>query len=525
MLKLVRKIQNNIIAKFVIFVIAIAVSLVGVNNILQSQNDFDIVTFPNHENITTRELNKEKYLVINQFRNQGINFSEEDLRNMNLDMKILDRLIRARILDAWSDYNSIRLSDKMVARFIRQTPEFRNKDDKFDISSFKNYLKNSYMTEEEFFTKVKTNFYEKIFNQLLTRSINSPKLLTEIISKYISEIKEAQLIRVKLDQKGNLPVMKIKEKDLHEFYSSNSDKFKEPEKRRVDYVIIDKSNIKLDSAISQSQIKQYYEENLSEFNKQSFSKVKNDILKLLTQEKKSKLLEEEIKNIEDMVAAGDNLGEIAKKYNAKVKNFESDYNKFYDNKLFSNIADYIFSASEQEVLYPHETEDGKILVLGVASIAPEKVPELAKIKNKVKQSYLKQVYIEKNLEKLSKIEKKINAKNFAQTAKNNGFKIEKVKLSRSNIDKSNLPVDVKNVILDKNKNQVSNLIINGNDAYIVKIFNRYINKEKLRQLKNNPESIESNIIDGYSNEIMNYFYKLINPNIKTYLLNTLNNNT
>jgi peptidyl-prolyl cis-trans isomerase D len=235
----------------------------GVGDIIRNYSASKPVIKVNKATITSEGFSREYSQTKQRIMNSGaVALTEEDLKNIDIKKIVTDRLISECVFDQTFQKHHIVTSKKLLSRIIESIPEFQ-KDGIFDANLYTLILQRSGLSESAF---LKTIEKDTLKRQLTHPIFVGYKIPTFIKNMIVSEfdLKRTLIVgRVKTD--GMSIDTEISESDIEEFYTSNIDKYKKPEKRDVSVLVIDYSTLSKDLKISKEEIKEYYEANKESF--------------------------------------------------------------------------------------------------------------------------------------------------------------------------------------------------------------------------------------------------------------------
>lgn len=522
MLNKIRKGANSFVIRLMLGMIAFAFVGWGIKDVLQARNNLNIVSFKSAKNITENDFLRAKSEEITMYQKQtGTNLSEEDIKQLGIEKVVLQRLINDTILNDIASYYNLELSDDAVISLVKQSPMFKNEKGEFDVAIFKSMFRNSSINEALYLQ----NFKEKILKNAVISTFLSaykvPQSMVDNIVHYMAESRSVDLVQVDLKNPlKNTESIIIKDEQIEEFYKNHKELFTVQEMRNFSYIKADSTLITKKIIITEQDLLEFYEENKSEYENKSLDKIKNQLLIALKRQKADELMIEFAKNLEDDVAAGMTLKEIAEKYDVDLVNLKDiTYDKAIDkNSSVSVAADAIFEMTEGEVLYPVELEDKSGLILvELTNITPAKLQEfnvvIDKARNLLKDKITAHTNI-KNFEDLA-----INYKNNKLTTNElsaKGIKVDsKFSISRSELDdETKLPQGLLSSIFQTNNKESTPVFRLGNKAYFAFIKDINVSKEKLKAVqKSSGENISTSIKNSILEELVFNFIKKNNMKV------------
>lgn len=429
MLDDIRQIADKLLIRLLLGFIALAFIVWGIKDVMQSRNDFNIVTFSKIPNITESEFLRAKSDEITTLQSQyHTTLTEEDIKKLGLDQTILKKLINNRILNYLVDYYQLGVSDELMIKLMKESPKFKNDKGEFDINIFRAMLRNNRVSEEEYINKSKEEVLINEFVSTFVGAFKTPEVIIRNTINYMSERRDFDLVQIDLkyfDSKATLPTPD--EVQLEELYKNNNELFRIPEKRTLSYIKIASNLLQNKISITNDELLTFYNENKEEFANQTFDKVKKQIKEKLSTQKIDNLIIELLQNLEDDVAAGLRLKEIADKYSFVIEKAENKSQKdILNDKVLSTIAESIFELTDGEVSYPTELKDKTgIVLVEVNSITPSVVPRLQEIRDKVIALWHTQHLINVNLDKLKQFSQEYSANKLdAKELKSRGIKVQ-----------------------------------------------------------------------------------------------------
>lgn len=517
MLGNIRKTSNKLLIRILLGFVALAFISFGIKDVMQSKNDYNIVTFSKIPNITRSEFLRAKSEQINYLqRLNKTHLTEEEIAQLGVDKIILQNLIRDRILQNLVNEYQLNLSDNFVIEVIKESPKFKNDKGIFDINIFRSVLKNSMQSEEEYITESKNKILMMALISVFLESFKVPNVMIKNEINYMSERREFDLVQMDLtayDKNSNLPI--LNEFEIEEFYKKKKDLFAVQEKRSLSYIKISPKLLRDKINISDEELLKFYNENKEEFSKpnsskEGFEKIKPQVKSKLIEQKLNHLFMSTLQTLEDDVAAGLSLNELAEKFAITIEKLDyKTYNEVLQNEKLKAVADLVWELGEKELSYPTEIKDkNEIVVVEVNSIIPTYTPRLEEVKDKVIELLHSERLKKSNLEKLKNFSKEYNP----TTVNNNELLKLGIKVSSNNFiirkklkENDKLPTDLLLSILQAQKGKVTPVFKHGSTGYFaylraIKHDNETVNEAQKDSIENISLAIKNSILD----EIINH---------------------
>ncbi|WPY01009.1 Peptidylprolyl isomerase [Candidatus Trichorickettsia mobilis] len=515
MLREIRKMANNIGVRIFLGVVVFAFIGFGIKDVLQATTNSDLVTFSDAKNITEQAFLKAKSEEIAIIQKQNnLHLSDEDIKELEIDQIILQRLINSSILNHITQYYDLNLSENTVIQFIKQAPIFNNSSGEFDLQIFHSVIRNSYQKEEEYLQRLKEEILKSALLNVFSETFQVPEIMVNNVIDYMSEKRDIDLVQIDLDNVNNKFISPIPTKDqLLQFYHDHQDLFVLPERRDLSYIIVPNNMIKQKIKITDEELMNFYQENIDEFDNKNFDKVRKQVTASLKQQKFDELRMEFNKNLEDDVASGASLKEIAEKYSLSLQNIDNvTYNNVINRKtaLLSEVGSTIFEMAAEEVSYPIEVgSEGDILLIEINNISPSILEAFETVSAKAEKLWQTQHLRKLNLEKFNELAVSYNPKNIdVQQLKPLGITVDpEFFMIRADLDHNNtLPTELNMVIFQTKLGINTPVFIKNNKAYFAHIKSIKTDSAKIRSIKKSKgENIASNIKQGVIEEMIQYF--------------------
>jgi hypothetical protein len=515
MLNKIRVGADHFIVRIFLIFMVVAFTFWGIKDVLQGRNNFDLVTFSDAENITDDDFLKAKAEEINMIQRQTqTNLTQEEINQLGIDRIVLGRLINNSILKNIAKKYGLEITDETVINFVQNSPVFKNEKGEFDVNIFKSTFRNNYTSEEEYLSNIKNSMIKNNLLSIFLEGYKVPNVLVQSMINHMAETRTVDIIEMDLRTKSLTNAQPPSENELEEFYKNNIALFTLPEKRDIDYIKIPASFLINKVEIKEEELKEFFENNKDSLGLKIFDKEKAQIKQLVTEQKLTELMLELGKNLEDAVAAGSSLKEIAEKYDLKIISAGGLTKEIIENnELFKEIADIIFDLSEGELSYPIELKSSQeLLLVELRAAHPSKVEDFADIKKKVEQSWLEDALKKGNIKILEALAKEYSS---STTSLPKGAKSKTITLTRAELqDNQTIPVQLLFAIFQIQTNKSTPIITIEDKGYFANLKQIKLDKKQADKIrKENGDRIASTIKNGAIDELISYFIKQNNMKV------------
>jgi peptidyl-prolyl cis-trans isomerase D len=300
---------------------------------------------------------------------------DEMMKAMNVESMILKQMVQEELLKQGAENAGLRVDDSVITKLIAGNPAFRDKDGKFDRERFKQTLWNMGQDEAGYIEGLKQNIAVMFLVQAITADSTAPKMKVSILHAIDGQKRVAEYVEI-LPSNVNVPEQP-EPAALAAFYDAHKKDFALPESRKVSYVTFSKQDLGKDAT--------------------------------------AETLYALANKVEDALAGGASMEELAKNLNLKLKQIEklemlTPAKDLPDGEAFVQKAFGIEQGNESGLLLSQD--QATYYVMRVDAIVPMAEQPLAKVQEKVVATWkaaelerLMKDKAEKIVQRLSKGEK------------------------------------------------------------------------------------------------------------------------
>ena len=461
------KASKNILIKVLVIIIIAVFALWGIGDLFSSGKN-NVVAEIGNENIYTQDFNQE---LRNELRNQNISNIQEAIKN-NFHYQVLNKLVSSKIIEIYSRENNIFVSEKTLANFIKQIPEFQTNKE-FSRIKYEKYLLENGLTANTFEQNFKQSLLKKIIIDSFTGGLKSTSYHENVVHKYVT--KEIGIQYLELNQIINN--INFTELEIKTYYDENKSNLLSDEYREFEFLVLDVNN-------------------LGEGNNDLFFK--------------------KISEIENNILENKNFLEITEKYNLNNKNAftinKSGYliNAEKSADLDQKIIEKLFNLNDNFKTDLVETK-GKFYLLTLKKIIP---PKSLLLNEKTKKFIINDMKLKKLSEKIKSINNEIKEDKkdlFEEIQKKENLTLKEIFFkSRFEANKLFSQSNIQQ-IFQKKLNE--NLLLETNGKfYLVKVIKENYFADTISAEKK--QLYEKQVISDFSNQILFLFDKILNEKYK-----------
>jgi len=314
MLEKIRNRSNGPIAKFIIGLIIIPFAFAGVYSYF-NVNTSNAVATVNGEDISLSEFDR-SYRI--QQQNWGENFdkyfnTEERLQQFRIN--VLQQLINQRLSSQAINEMGLRGSDNQLRKMIMSTPEFQNAEGAFDSDRYKMLVQSSGYSTKQYQTARKMDMASSQFLNIIQSSNFVMNDELDLHIRLQNQTRDFSYLTIpqsyylkQIDLAGEKA-----EQEISSYYEMNKDRFAIPEKVSIEYIYLTRGNPD-GIVISDGQISEYYNENISDFESTERRRVAHILITVPVDADQKTVAEAEskISQLAARIKSGESFEDIAK---------------------------------------------------------------------------------------------------------------------------------------------------------------------------------------------------------------------
>ncbi|MDX1500865.1 MAG: SurA N-terminal domain-containing protein [Thermoanaerobaculia bacterium] len=293
----------------------------------------------------------------------GDQFSGELARQIGLPGQVLESLVAQRILRREARAMGLEVTDAELQRAILEFPAFQSSAGGFvgpDV--YARTLRNAGYTVEEFEESMRNDLLNEKLRALMARSVYVTD--AEVEEAYREQVERARVRLVKLstepgDEAGEPP----SDQELAAFFEEHRDDYNLPERRTLDYLLVDRAALQATLQVTDEEVETYYRENPAEFETEEQVRARHILLRVndqRTREQAAAALEAARARVEAGEAFAAVASELSEDPGSKTRG--GDLGFFGRGRMVPAFEEAAFGASAGEIVGPVVTSFGAHLI-------------------------------------------------------------------------------------------------------------------------------------------------------------------
>lgn len=234
MLAQMRGFARSWIAYILLFVLAVAFAIWGINDVFSGAGGQNLASVGGRD-ITPPQLARELELTLRAERANGNNLTQQEAIDAGMHVRLLEGMIGRLALAAYADKLGVDASDAQVAGRIREIPSVMNPvTGAFDETAYDAFLQQLRYTRREFEEDVRGDLTNNMLLEALMAGVRAPSSYGAMLLSYQAETRVVSIAEAPMASVGT--VAAPTEAQLELFWQESQDSLRVPEYRALTLV-------------------------------------------------------------------------------------------------------------------------------------------------------------------------------------------------------------------------------------------------------------------------------------------------
>ncbi|MGA8179729.1 MAG: SurA N-terminal domain-containing protein [Desulfobacterales bacterium] len=356
MLRLMRRHAGSWVIKLLLGAIVIVFIFWGVGSFRAQRGGR--VALVNGDQITLDEYREAYNNLMEQLRTRfGNKLDEKMIKTLQVKKQALNRLINNRLLIQEAKKLKFRVSQKELSDAILHIPAFQRAG-VFDRYLYKNVLDRLRMTPEAFEAAQKD---QMLIDQLRTLVTSNAKVSDQEVREWYNWLNTSVNIEYVFFDPSHYKTARPSGEQLNAFYEKYKENYKTDPMIKVRYVHFDPKQYQSKVELSDSEVREYYDENLESFKIPKKIVARHILIKVSpdADPETVKKAKEKALKIYKLAKEGKDFAELAKKYSEGPSRNNGGYlGEFTKESMVKPFAEKAFSMKTGDISEPVRTRFG-----------------------------------------------------------------------------------------------------------------------------------------------------------------------
>lgn len=318
----------------------------------------------------------------------GAQFTPELARQLQLPLQVLEQLVQQRLMLAEAERMGLMVSDAELQRELLELPVFQDDQGRFiGAEQYRRVVRQlGYGSPEAFENEFRQQLLLSKINQILAENM----IITdaEIEAAYRAEAERAKIRYVRLPASRFQDRVSPTDEEVASYFETDPEAFRLPERRAVDYLVVDVDAIRRGLEITDEELQEYYRANLEDYTTEEQVRARQ-ILIQVNDERSDEKAQQVIAAIQERLAAGESFAELAVELSEDPVSAPQggDLGFFGRGQILEEVEQAAFEAEPGEVVGPVRSTFGYHLI-EVVEHTPGGVPAFAEMEDAVRRRVL-----------------------------------------------------------------------------------------------------------------------------------------
>jgi peptidyl-prolyl cis-trans isomerase D len=255
MLQTLRALTRGWVAYVLLFLLAVAFAIWGVNGVFSGAGTNDLATLGGRS-VTPAQLTRELDLAVRNQRNQGQDVTRQDAIDAGFHSQLLDAIIGRTAMHNLADKLGVSVGDAEVAARIREIPMVLNPiTGSFDETAYNAFLQQLGYSQADFETEFRYDLTTQMMMQSLLSGVRAPSSFGSLVLAYAGETRVITIAEGAA--RGAVPAPT--EAQVQAFYEENQERLRLPEFRALTLVVARPADFAARVNIPEARLREEYE--------------------------------------------------------------------------------------------------------------------------------------------------------------------------------------------------------------------------------------------------------------------------
>ncbi|MGM0570886.1 SurA N-terminal domain-containing protein [Marinobacter sp.] len=371
MLQDIRDNAQGTIAKIIIAVLIVSLSIWGMDAIVGGFRGEPEVATVNGEDITEQEFLRMVQIASQQQLSEMENPDPTLLDEDQIRRDVLESMIQAEVLAQDAGNQGLELTDQGIDQLIVSMPQFQV-DGEFNQQSFTSFVRNLGMGVSEFRELLKRDYVSNQIRTAVVRGGIAPAEAARQLLAIQSQTRDFSTLR--LEAASVADQVEVTDADVEQWYNENQQQFTRPESVDVAWIELSLEQVAEGIEVPEDEVRERYDELVAE---QSYEERRS--AHILIEEADD--ADERIQAIQQRLDEGADFAELAREFSDDPLSAEQggDLGYLREGDLGGDYDEAMLSLEEGEVAGPVETDYGThfIKLLDIRTSEPPAFEEMA----------------------------------------------------------------------------------------------------------------------------------------------------
>ncbi len=292
----------------------------------------------------------------------GNSFNADFARQIGLHQQVLDTLVADRILLLEAERLGLRITNDELQREILTLPVFQRDEGGFiGTDEYERILRQNNYTVEDFEAGMRQDLLLAKVRAMVSRNLYVAD--SEVEDEYRRQVERAKIRFFRAPYEGFAEEVALDDGAVEAYYNEYAESFETPERRVVDYLVVDLEQVRSSLTIEPEALRAYYDENQDEFSQPEQVRARHILLQV-NGDRTAEEARSQLEQAKARISGGEDFGAVAAELSedpgSKAKG--GDLGFFGRGAMVEGFENAAFSTPVGQITEPVQTDFGYHLI-------------------------------------------------------------------------------------------------------------------------------------------------------------------
>ncbi|MBN1592284.1 MAG: peptidyl-prolyl cis-trans isomerase [Candidatus Coatesbacteria bacterium] len=346
------------------------------------------------------------------------------LKNLDLENRVLQDLIRKRLMLQEANNLGILVTDAEVESVLRKTRGFQDENGNFRPDLYMRILSMNRIAPEIYEQGIRQSQRASRLEDFIRATVRVTD--EEVRAKYLEESEKVNCKYVEFRGRDLAKDLEPSDTELKELYSSQKENYKSEREVKVEYILFSPDAYKSKVSLTDGEVQDYYDTHESEYVQEEQVQARHILVKVDSDagEKADAEAKKKIEGLLARVKAGEDFANLAKEYSDCPSSSKGgDLGYFGRGQMAKPFEEAAFALEVGEMSGVVKTQFGYHIIM-VEGRKPPETKEFAQVEGEIREKLTKEKALELAREAAEAAHEKLGDSNdLAALAQENGLKL------------------------------------------------------------------------------------------------------
>jgi len=316
------------------------------------------------EEISYGELQRAYQQTENAYRDAyGGQFTPELARQLQLPLQVLETLVQQRIMLAEADRIGVTVSDTELQKELLRQPLLLDEQGTFvGTDRYRQIVRSiGFATPDAFEDAIRTQLLLTKLNRVFADNIVISD--ADVERTYREQAERARIRYVKLPIADFRDAVVLTAEEVESFFQENIEEFRLPERRAVDFLLVDVNAIRQGLTVSDEELQVYFTEHASEYETEEQVRARQ-IMLMVNDQRTTEAAQQELAAIRVRLEAGETFDALARELSEDPVSSEQggDLGLFGRGQILEEVEAAAFAGQPGDLVGPIQSGFGIHLI-------------------------------------------------------------------------------------------------------------------------------------------------------------------